>query len=88
MSSKEPRWRVMCDEARGKPRCLIVDQDGNEVAAVNPYREAWNENSELIARAPELLADNARLRELLRRAAPFVPVENPLTPDLRKELDK
>lgn len=36
--------------------------------------------------AEQLAADNARLRELLRRAAPFVPIENTLTPELRKEL--
>lgn len=49
-----PQWSILCDEARGRPRCLIVDKDGNEVAAVNPYRQDWNEVSELIARAPEL----------------------------------
>ena len=36
----------------------------------------------------DIATDNARLRELLRRVAPFVPIENPLTPELRKELDK
>jgi len=45
-------WKIMCDEARGKPRCLIVDQDGNEIAVVNPYRESWNEDAELIASVP------------------------------------
>jgi hypothetical protein len=26
-------WKAMCDEARGRPRCLIVDKDGSEIAA-------------------------------------------------------
>jgi hypothetical protein len=55
----------MCDEARGKPRCLIVDKDGYEIAAVNPYRETWNENAALIARAPELRARVAELEQAL-----------------------
>lgn len=49
-------WEAMCDEARGKPRCLIVDKDGNEIAAVNPHRESWNANADLIADAPKMLA--------------------------------
>jgi len=45
-------WSLMCDEARGRPRCLIVDKDGGEIAAVNPHRTAWHENAELMAAAP------------------------------------
>lgn len=58
-------WSVMCDEARGKPRCLILDKEGLEVAAINPYREAWNQNAELIAAAPELLSACFRMLEYL-----------------------
>ena len=64
-----PQWSILCDESRGRPRCLIVDKDGNEVAAVNPYREDWNEVSELIACAPELLAEITELTADLRTAA-------------------
>ena len=46
-------WSLLCDEARGIPRCLVVDKDGGEIAAVNPHRA---ENAELLAAAPELLA--------------------------------
>ena len=48
-------WSLLCDEARGRPRCLIVDAKGNEIAAVNPFRESWNENANLLKAAPELL---------------------------------
>lgn len=48
-------WKIMCDEARGKPRCLIVDQHGNEIASVNPYRESWNKDAELIASVPMMV---------------------------------
>ena len=48
-------WTIMCDEARGNPRCLITDKNGNEIAAINPYCEFWNENAELIAAIPQLL---------------------------------
>lgn len=50
------QWVIMCDEARGRPRCLITDTAGNEIASVNPHRKSWNEDAELIAAAPELLA--------------------------------
>jgi hypothetical protein len=49
-------WKVLYDEARGKSRCLIIDDGGCEIAAVNPYRETWNQNARLIAAAPDLLA--------------------------------
>lgn len=48
-------WSLLCDEARGRPRCLIVDAKGNEIAAVNPFRESWNEDADLMKAAPELL---------------------------------
>ena len=48
-------WSLLCDEARGRPRCLIVDAKGNEIASVNPYRESWNEYADLMKAAPELL---------------------------------
>jgi hypothetical protein len=44
----EGPWAAACDEARGNPRCLIVDKNGHEVASVNPYCENWNENASLI----------------------------------------
>jgi hypothetical protein len=47
-------WSLLCDEARGRPRCLVVDSNGNEIASVNPYRESWNQDAELIAVAPEM----------------------------------
>jgi hypothetical protein len=46
-------WSLLCDEARG-PRCLVVDSNGNEIASVNPYRESWNQDAELIAASPEM----------------------------------
>ncbi len=49
-------WKVMCDEARGKPRCLVVDKKENQIAEVNPYRESWNEDAKAIAAVPVLLA--------------------------------
>lgn len=56
MSDHSPGpWSLLCDEARGRPRCLIVDAKGNEIAAVNPFRESWNENANLLKAAPELL---------------------------------
>lgn len=48
-------WRVLSDEARGKPRCLIVDARGDEIAAVNPYRDTWEANAKLMASAPRML---------------------------------
>ena len=48
-------WKFLCDEARGMPRCLVVDDKGCEIASVNPYREQWSENAQLIAAAPALL---------------------------------
>ena len=53
-------WALLCDEARCRPRCLVVDAKGNEIASVNPFRESWNEDAELIAAAPmmkEILLD-------------------------------
>lgn len=63
-----PQWSILCDEARGRPRCLICDKDGNEVAAVNPYRQDWNQVSELIARAPELQKQVEELDTALRES--------------------
>jgi hypothetical protein len=51
----EGPWAAVCDEARGNPRCLIVDKNGHEVASVNPYCETWNENASLIMDAPRML---------------------------------
>ena len=48
-------WSLLCDEARGRQRCLVVDAKGNEIASVNPYRESWNQDAELMAAAPDLL---------------------------------
>jgi len=49
------KWRVICDEISGKPDCMIVDEDGYEIATVNHNHESWKENAELIAAAPEML---------------------------------
>ena len=49
-------WSLLCSEARGGPRCLVVCPNDNEIASINPFRESWNEDAELIAAAPELLA--------------------------------
>lgn len=49
-------WSLLCSEARGRPRCLVVDEKGNEIASINPFRESWNEDAELIAAAPRMLA--------------------------------
>ena len=55
-------WSLLCSEARGRPRCLVVLEDnGNEVAAINTHLTEWNENAVLIVSAPELAE---ALREL------------------------
>lgn len=59
-------WNVLCSEARGRPRCLVVDAKDNEIASINPFRESWNEDAELIATAPEM-------RELLECVA-MIPI--------------
>ena len=45
-------WKIMCDEARGRPRCLIVDDQGNEIASVNPFRQSWENDAKAIASVP------------------------------------
>ncbi len=40
---------------RGGPRCLVVCPKDNEIASINPFRESWNEDAELIADAPRML---------------------------------
>jgi len=40
---------------------LLVDEKGNEIASVNPYRESWNQDSELIAAAPDMFRIIERL---------------------------
>lgn len=53
-------WNLLCSEARGGPRCLVVCPKDNEIASINPFRESWNEDAELIAAAPmmkEILLD-------------------------------
>lgn len=55
MSHSPGPWNLLCLEARGRPRCLVVDAKDNEIASVNPFRESWNEDAELIAAAPDLL---------------------------------
>ena len=62
-------WKVMCDEARGRPRCLVVDSQGNQIAEVNPYRESWNENAEAIASVPVMV-------EALRKIAAWHDMDN------------
>lgn len=54
MSYSKGPWRVLSDEARGKPRCLIVDARGDEIAAVNPYRDTWEANAKLISASPAM----------------------------------
>jgi hypothetical protein len=49
-------WNLLCSEARGRPRCLVVCPRDNEIASINPFRESWNEDAELIAAAPDLLS--------------------------------
>lgn len=61
-------WRVYCDEARGRPRCLIVDKDDGEIASVNPHRTEWNVNADLIAAAPQLFQSLLHAMTLLRVA--------------------
>lgn len=56
MSHTPGPWALLCDEARGRPRCLVVDDLGNQIAEVNPHRNAWNEDAHLINAAPDLLA--------------------------------
>ena len=56
-------WSLLCDEARGRPRCLVVDAKGNEIASVNPYRESWNQDAKVIAESPEMLQVIKRLAE-------------------------
>lgn len=48
-------WKILRDEARGRPRCMIVGSKGNEIVSVNPYREQWNETATAIVALPELL---------------------------------
>lgn len=64
-------WTIMCGEARGKPRCLITDKIGNEIASVNPYRQSWNEDAELIGASPELLAACKSFLDMWHRAGPL-----------------
>lgn len=71
MSYTKSPWRVMCDEARGRPRCLIVDARGDEIAAVNPYREASNDNSHLIAASPDMLEFIKEFRQQLESTPNF-----------------
>jgi hypothetical protein len=35
----------------------------NEIASINPFRESWNEDAELIAEAPEMFQVIQRLAE-------------------------
>lgn len=55
MSGTKGEWKILLVRTRNKPRCLIIDSDGNEVASVNPYRERLEEESRAIAAAPDLL---------------------------------
>jgi hypothetical protein len=48
-------WAILDDDARGKPRCLILNDRLQQVAEVNPHFDAWEANARLIAAAPELL---------------------------------
>ncbi len=52
MSYSKGPWMVLSDG--GKPRCLIVDARGDEIAAVNPYRDTWEANAKLMASAPAM----------------------------------
>ncbi len=61
-------WSLLCSEARGGPRCLVVCPKDNEIASINPFRESWNEDAELIADAPRMLE---LIRELHDFAEPM-----------------
>lgn len=54
MSHTPGTWTLMCDEARGRPRCMVVCSRGNQIADINPYRETWERDARLIAEAPEM----------------------------------
>ena len=54
MSYSKGPWRVKSDICRGRLRCLTVDSGGDEVAAVNAYREGWEANAKLMASAPAM----------------------------------
>lgn len=56
-------WNLLCSEARGGPRCLVVCPKDNEIASINPFRESWNQDAELIAEAPEMFQVIQRLAE-------------------------
>lgn len=71
MSYTKGPWRVLGDEVRGRPRRLVVDARGDEIAAVNPYREAWNENADLIAAAPDLLEFAKQFEQQIRTTPGF-----------------
>ncbi len=49
-------WSLLFSQVRGRPRCLFVDEKGNEIASINPFRESWNGDARLIAAAPEMFA--------------------------------
>lgn len=55
MSYSKGQWKIVSDEARGRPRRLIVDAGGDEIAAVNPYRDAADTDAQLMASAPAML---------------------------------
>jgi hypothetical protein len=64
-------WSLLCSEARGGPRCLVVCPKDNEIASINPFRESWSEDAELIAAAPDLLAACKSFLDMWHRAGPL-----------------
>lgn len=49
-------WNAPTDIARGRPRCLVLSNRGDEIARVNHHREEFGADARLIAAAPDLLA--------------------------------
>ena len=71
MSFTPGPWGLLCSESRGGPRCLVVCPKDNEIASVNPFRELWNEDAELIAAAPDLLEACEALLQINNEREPF-----------------
>lgn len=49
-------WNAPTDIARGKTRCMVLSNRGDEIARLNHHREEFGADARLIAAAPDLLA--------------------------------
>ena len=75
-------WQVLHDSARGKPRCLVLDDRGLEIAQVNHHRLRYCEDARLLAAAPELLA---ACRDMIEAMDDYeCSVDDPPTPKHRE----